>query len=119
MPKKKPPPANHPEKDRAPLPESRSVSQPFPVVGIAASAGGLDAFKALLSTMPGDTGMAFVLIPHLDPSHSSLMVELLRPHTQMPVHEAEEGVKIHADAEMSLAKIEGVQQVHSPQTIDF
>lgn len=98
MPKKKPPPANHPEKDRAPLPESRSVSQPFPVVGIAASAGGLDAFKALLSTMPGDTGMAFVLIPHLDPSHSSLMVELLRPHTQMPVHEAEEGVKIHADA---------------------
>ena len=45
----------------------------FPIVGIGASAGGLDAFKALLAAIPPDTGMAFVLIQHLDPLHASLM----------------------------------------------
>ena len=47
------------------------------MVGIGASAGGLDAFIKFLNAMPADSGMAFVLIPHLDPRHESLMVELL------------------------------------------
>ena len=63
----------------------------FPVVGIGASAGGLDAFKRLLSAMPDDAGMAFVLVPHLDPKHESLMVELMAKHTTMPVVEAGDG----------------------------
>ena len=63
----------------------------FPVVGIGASAGGLDAFKKFFKAMPADCGMAFVLVPHLDPKHDSLMVELLARQTAMPVVEAGEG----------------------------
>ena len=44
------------------------------VVGIGASAGGLEAFKAFFSTLPADTGMAFILIQHLDPAHESALV---------------------------------------------
>src|SRR5262245_61365379 len=68
-----------------PSPDSRIV----PIVGIGASAGGLDAFKKLFAAMPADSGAGFVLIPHLDPKHESLMVELLSRHTKMPVIEAE------------------------------
>jgi two-component system, chemotaxis family, CheB/CheR fusion protein len=66
----------------------------FPIVGIGASAGGLDAFKALLAKLPPDTGMAFVLIQHLDPLHVSLMGGLLASHTAMPVKQAAEGALI-------------------------
>jgi len=62
------------------------------VAGLVASAGGLDAFKKFFSAMPADTGIAFVLIPHLDPQHESLMVDLLSRHTTMPVVEAAEGM---------------------------
>jgi two-component system, chemotaxis family, CheB/CheR fusion protein len=55
------------------------------VVGIGASAGGLEAFTTFFSHMPADSGMAFVLVQHLDPEHLSLLPELLAPHTQMPV----------------------------------
>lgn len=64
------------------------------VVGIGASAGGLNAFKGFFSAMPADSGMGFVLVPHLDPTHESLMVELLTKHTDMPVCEAKDGVAI-------------------------
>ncbi|CAN1211993.1 hypothetical protein TUMEXPCC7403_17435 [Tumidithrix helvetica PCC 7403] len=59
----------------------------YPVVGIGASAGGLGAFTQLLKHLPSDTGMAFVLIQHLDPDHKSLLTELLARQTQMPVCE--------------------------------
>ncbi|MEG4092210.1 chemotaxis protein CheB [Microcoleus sp. Pol12B4] len=67
---------------------------PFPIVGIAASAGGLEAFTQLLSHLPVDTGMAFVLIQHLDPNHKSLLSEILARTTQMPVNEVEDGVAV-------------------------
>lgn len=57
------------------------------IVGIGASAGGLEAFTELLSHLPDDTGMAFVLIQHLDPSHESHLTELLSKATRMPVSE--------------------------------
>ncbi|MBZ5626948.1 MAG: chemotaxis protein CheB [Acidobacteriia bacterium] len=57
------------------------------VVGIGASAGGLEAFTALLSHLPDDTGMAFVLIQHLDPKHESHLTELLSKECKMPVAE--------------------------------
>jgi two-component system CheB/CheR fusion protein len=70
------------------------VTDRFPVVGIGASAGGLEAFTQLLRHLPIDTGMAFVLVQHLDPHHPSLLREILARTTAMPVHEAEEGMAI-------------------------
>jgi two-component system, chemotaxis family, CheB/CheR fusion protein len=66
----------------------------FPVVGIGASAGGLEAFTQLLSHLPADTGMAFVLIQHLDPKHKSLLREILARVTAMSVLEVEDGMAV-------------------------
>jgi two-component system CheB/CheR fusion protein len=71
--------------------------RPCAVVGIGASAGGLAAFKAFFSSMPSDSGVAFVLVPHLDPTHESLMVELLARQTDMPVCEAGDDMEIEPD----------------------
>lgn len=60
----------------------------FPIVGIGASAGGLEAFTQLLQHLPTDTGMGFVLVQHLDPAHPSALAHLLSKATAMPVHEA-------------------------------
>ena len=57
-------------------------SRPFPVVGVGASAGGLEAFNQLLAHLPADTGMAFVLVQHLDPKHESRLTELLARATR-------------------------------------
>ena len=70
---------------------------PFPVVGIGASAGGLEALKQLLEPLPVDTGMAFVLVPHLDPTHDSILTELLSRGTRMPVSEVRDGMAIAPD----------------------
>jgi two-component system CheB/CheR fusion protein len=64
----------------------RGAVQPGYIVGIGASAGGLEAFEAFFTHMPPDSGMAFVLVQHLDPHHPSLLPELLASHTHMPVH---------------------------------
>ncbi|MDQ3254264.1 MAG: hypothetical protein M3R15_10230, partial [Acidobacteriota bacterium] len=69
----------------------------FPVVGIGASAGGLEAFTQLLKHLPPDTGMAFVLIQHLNPNHASLLTELLSRITTMPVSEVTEGTRVEPD----------------------
>jgi two-component system CheB/CheR fusion protein len=70
---------------------ARATKHVFPVVGIGASAGGLDAFTQLLQHLPSDTGMAFVLIQHLDPTHTSFLSEALAKATAMPVSEAVDG----------------------------
>jgi two-component system, chemotaxis family, CheB/CheR fusion protein len=59
----------------------------FPVVGIGASAGGLDAFKKLLKEIPEDSGMAYILVQHLDPHHESMLADLLQRVTKIPVQE--------------------------------
>jgi len=69
----------------------------FPVVGLGASAGGLDAFQKFFGAMPASSGMAFVLIQHLDPTHTSMMRELLSGHTLMPVVEASDGMPLEPD----------------------
>ncbi|UNU18772.1 response regulator [Microcoleus vaginatus PCC 9802] len=74
--------------------QSAKTDAPFPIVGIAASAGGLEAFTELLSHLPIDTGMAFVLIQHLDPTHKSLLTEILARRTQMPVNEVKDGIAV-------------------------
>ncbi len=68
--------------------------KPFPVVGIGASAGGLEAFGQLLSALPADTGMAFVLVQHLDPLHESLLPELLTQFSKMPVLKVADGMAV-------------------------
>ena len=74
-------------------PAERAVAG-FPVVGFGASAGGLEAFRKVLAALPSDTGMAFVLIQHLDPTHESMLVELLARDTPMPVRQAVDGAAI-------------------------
>jgi two-component system CheB/CheR fusion protein len=69
----------------------------FPVVGIGASAGGLDAFKKLLTAIPEDSGMAYVLVQHLDPNHESLLPALLQKVTKIPVLEISDDIKVLAD----------------------
>jgi two-component system, chemotaxis family, CheB/CheR fusion protein len=57
----------------------------FSVVGLGASAGGLDACRKLVGALPAGNGMAFILVQHLDPTHESMMVDLLAAHTPMVV----------------------------------
>ena len=69
----------------------------FPIVAVGASAGGLEAITKLIVALPKSPGMAFILVQHLDPTHKSLMAELLDKHTTMPVVEASDGAMIEAD----------------------
>jgi len=69
----------------------------FPVVGIGASAGGLEALEELLKNMPASTGMAFVVVTHQHPGHTSLLPELLGRTTTIPVVAAADGLKIEPD----------------------
>src|SRR5258706_6426699 len=66
----------------------------FPIVGIGASAGGLEAFRELLERLPTDAGMAFVLVSHLDPTHKSILTELLARRTKLPVTEVSDGMRV-------------------------
>ncbi|MES2893244.1 MAG: chemotaxis protein CheB [Bacteroidota bacterium] len=69
----------------------------FPIVGIGASAGGLSAFKRFLEAIPEDSGMAYVLVQHLDPTHESMLPELLSRSTRIPVLEITDQIKIFPD----------------------
>jgi two-component system CheB/CheR fusion protein len=87
---------------KVPISKNKSVSEAgdenkkngFPIVGIGASAGGLEAFTQLLSKLPVDTGMAFILIQHLDPTHESMSPNILSHKTKMPVQEVRDGVRV-------------------------
>jgi two-component system, chemotaxis family, CheB/CheR fusion protein len=70
------------------------VGRLFPIVGIGASAGGLEAFSALLKHLPRDTGMGFVLVQHLDPVHDSALTQLLGRATSLPVHEVTNNLRV-------------------------
>ena len=74
-----------------------SAEVDFPVVGIGASAGGLDACRKLVDALPVNNGMAFILVQHLDPTHESMMVDLLASHTSMRVQQATDGMLIERD----------------------
>jgi two-component system CheB/CheR fusion protein len=76
------PPAGHP---------------PFPIVGIGASAGGLEAFTQLFEQLPAATGMAYLVVQHLDPSRASLLPPLLARATKMPVCEAQDDMAVEPD----------------------
>ena len=66
----------------------------FPIVGIGSSAGGLEACQALLKALPADLGMAFIFVPHLDPSRQSAFSEILARSTAMPVNDVVDGTLV-------------------------
>jgi two-component system CheB/CheR fusion protein len=74
--------------------QTRPVPTDFPVVALGASAGGLDAFRKFFDALPPDSEMAFILIQHLDPTHASMMVDLLAGHTNKKVQQAENGMPL-------------------------
>ena len=90
---KKPKKSTQSSPHSTPAPVATTVPY-HPIVGIGASAGGLEAFRRLLSHLPDDTGMSFVLVQHLDPHHVTYMPELLAKCTTMLVQQVENGMPI-------------------------
>jgi len=86
-----------PESSEAPLTAKKAAGLPFPVVGVGASAGGLEALIQLLQRLPPQPGIALVLILHLEPKHHSLTAEILGRSTIMPVVEAVDGVRLQVN----------------------
>lgn len=74
--------------------ERKAHGDPVYMVGVGASAGGLEALQTFFSHMPDDTGMAFVVVQHLSPDYKSLMDELLAKHTDMTIHKVEDGMRV-------------------------
>ena len=66
----------------------------FAVVGMGASAGGLEALEEFFQKMPADGGMAFVVVQHLDPTHDDMLAELLQRNTTMPVRRVQDGMTV-------------------------
>lgn len=104
--KSSPPEGKSNDAEDAPSAESgglESISSPprsqhnFPIVGVGASAGGLEAMEKLFAAMPVDAGLGFVLVVHLDPTHISLLPELLQKRTKMPVCHVVDGQLVERD----------------------
>jgi two-component system, chemotaxis family, CheB/CheR fusion protein len=106
----------------------------FPIVGVGASAGGLEAFTQLLQPLPGDLGLAFILVQHQDPSRPSMLSELLSRVTPMLVQEVQDGMVVqpnqiyvapsHADVTMTdrvlkLASRPPAHTLHMPIDVFF
>lgn len=70
------------------------IDEGFPIVGLGASAGGLEALEAFFSHMPVDSGIGFVIIQHLSPRHKSIMSSLLSKSTKMPVVDISDGIRV-------------------------
>ncbi len=82
----------------SPQPEAaRKSSRSFPIVGIGASAGGLEALELFLANVPENSGMAFVIIQHLDPTRKGLMAELLQRGTTMKVIQVKDRTRVKPD----------------------
>ena len=85
---------------------------PYPIVAIGASAGGLQAFREMLDQLSPETGMSFVLVSHLAPTHETQIVTLLQRHTKMPVAAIEEGQRplpnhVHVLLPNQLVRLQG------------
>jgi two-component system CheB/CheR fusion protein len=75
-------------------PETEGITSKFPIVGIGASAGGLEALEEFFTNIPSDCGMAFIIIQHLDPNHKGMLAELLQRITKMPVYTVKDRMKV-------------------------
>ena len=81
-----------PQEDGKTIENSRN--EPLYIIGMGGSAGSLEAFDEFFRNMPADTGLAFVLVSHLDPTHKGIMPELLQRVTTMKVQQAKDGMKV-------------------------
>jgi two-component system CheB/CheR fusion protein len=104
--------------------ESRvTVKKDFPIVGIGASAGGIEALESFFQNMPVNSGMAFVVIQHLDPTHVGMMPELLQKYTPMKVNQAEDMQEIKPNRvyvippNKSMSILKGVLHLFDPVEI--
>src|SRR6185369_6038330 len=79
------------------LKKPHKVKENFPVVGIGASAGGLDAFKKILKGIPQNSGMAYVIVQHLSPDYPSNLPLILSQSTELPVHGVVNDVTLEPD----------------------
>ncbi|NTW11463.1 MAG: chemotaxis protein CheB, partial [Chlorobiaceae bacterium] len=77
--------------------ELHSAEASFPIIGIGASAGGLEALEVFLKNVPPRCGMAFVIVQHLDPTHKDLLAELLQRTTGMSVVQVSDRMKVEPD----------------------
>ncbi len=110
---------------------TRRSAKEFPIVGIGASAGGLEAFTQLLENLPLDTGMAFILVQHLAPAHESALPELLAKTTKMPVRQAADDMVVEPNCvyvippnrnlalKNRILKLEPRQENGAARSIDF
>ncbi len=73
------------------------LSRPFSIVGLGASAGGLEALEVFFKEMPVDSGLAFIVVQHLDPTHEDMLPELLQRDTKMPVRRIEDRMRVEPD----------------------
>ncbi|MBW6468505.1 MAG: SpoIIE family protein phosphatase [Coriobacteriia bacterium] len=92
--------AKAPRKVRASAPDgsgAKAAGSPCPIVGVGASAGGLEAFTRLLKALPARIGMALVLVQHLDPTQDSMLADILGRVSKMPVSEATDGMRVESD----------------------
>lgn len=98
----------------------RNDTGPSYIVGIGGSAGGLEAFGEFFSKLPQDTGMAFIVVQHLDPDHKAMLAELLQQSTKMPVVEIEDGMEVRPNSvyvippNKDLTILHGVLQLLEP-----
>lgn len=76
---------------------AQSTPEPISIVALGGSAGGLEAYETFFRNMPDASGLAFVLVPHLDPGHASLLTEILQRCTAMPVREAQDQMVVAAN----------------------
>jgi len=100
--------------------ETSATRKSFYVVGIGASAGGLDALDKFFRSMVENSGMAFIVVSHLDPNHVSIMPELIQKSTKMKLFQAEDGMLVEPDhvyvapANRDLAILHGTIQLIEP-----
>jgi two-component system CheB/CheR fusion protein len=79
---------------KAGMPIENNPEKPFYITGIGGSAGSLEALEEFFRNMPADSGMAFVLVSHLDPTHKALLAELLQRVTTMKVIQVTDGMRV-------------------------
>jgi two-component system CheB/CheR fusion protein len=101
-----------------------AIKNAFPIIGIGASAGGIEALSQLLARLPGAPDMAFLLIQHRDPAHTSLLAEMLSKASGIPLIEAEDGTVVEVNngyivpANATLTITDGTLQLHKFDTVE-
>lgn len=95
----------------------------FPIVGIGASAGGLEALEKFFNNMPPDSGISFVIVMHFDPKAKSVMADILKSYTKMDIFQVEDGMKIRQNSvyiippNKDMAILHNVLHLYEPATI--